>query len=192
MFGTTLQHDWGFYFWSALWRHRLFLLEQVCLWVWLWHWNIPVHCKTKTQIDFLWSVLLTLTLVTDLGTAMHKVYLRFISHTSRNWAGPAAVAVRFSSPLQSFPSQSSEVWWGTFRTAALENFLQNFFLIRKDAWYFSASGQTGNSTSITKLGACLSPINSMLLFPFNYSPSDKNCVSGWVIRCTVLLLIMNQ
>lgn len=113
--------------------------------------------KQQLKVNFLWSVLLTLALVTDLGAATHKVCLLFISRAGRNWAGSAAAAVRFSSPPQSLPQapvkfgevlSGQQCWRTSSKTSS------------------SAGVLTGNSTSIIKLGACL---NQQILFPFNYS-----------------------
>lgn len=116
--------------------------------------------KHQLKVNFLWSVLLTLALVTDLGAATHKVCLLFISHAGRNWAGSTAAAVRFSSPPQSLPQapvKFSEVLSGQqcWRTSSKTS--------------SSAGVLTGNSTSIIKLDPCL---NQQILFPFNHSPSD--------------------
>lgn len=113
-------------------------------------------------------------LITDLGSATHKVCLLFISRTDRNWAGSAAAAaVRFSSPPQSLPQapvkfgeviSGQQCWRTSSKTSS------------------SGGVLTGNSTSVIKLGACL---NQQILFPFNYSHSAKTVSlieSGGVLR----------
>lgn len=101
--------------------------------------------KQQLVVIFLWSVLLTLAFVTDLGAATHKVCLLFTPQTGRNWA---SAAVRF----RSLHSHSHKPLWSVVRY--FQDSTAGELLPKLSSWSERLDVLPVNSTSIFKLGAC--------------------------------------